>query len=359
MALIAQNHLQFIIEVALFLFVGIMFLINIAPLSLSIVLFISLVLSVGFTMMFGVDAFLLFSSITHYEFTHPFGPIALLACVTALSALPMMKEAGIDIRHLKIFVILLIIIITVVGSLMHRSFLILWFLGLLIGSFIISKSFHQKSVFTLKRIILLAILGISSFAALEYLSRFLDMPILSPLLRISRLEEFSIPSIQMVLKNATLFGHNQGSCYWGPDCLGGSDGYISMPMSLILLFGLPYPLFYGILVTKKDVIDYMMPGIFGFTFDFGYISLIVLLIWCLAIFYIGFRILAIYSKKRENGDRNYLGREALLIGSLSAFITQAIVGLFIINRSINGTALLTFIFLGAMVVGHVILMRKD
>jgi hypothetical protein len=54
-----------------------------------------------------------------------------------------------------------------------------------------------------------------------------------------------------------------------------------------------------------------------------------------------------------------LGREALLIGSLTAFIAQAVVGLFLMNRTVNGMALLTFIFLSALVVGHIITVKKD
>ena len=101
-----------------------------------------------------------------------------------------------------------------------------------------------------------------------------------------------------------------------------------------------------------------MPGTFGFTFDFGYITLICLLIWCAAVIFIGFKILAMYREKRENGNRNYLGREALLIGALTAFTSQAVMGLFFQERSINGTALMTFIFLSSMVVGHILLVKR-
>ena len=69
-------------------------------------------------------------------------------------------------------------------------------------------------------------------------------------------------------------------------------------------------------------------------------------------------MLRIYRKRRENGEKECLGREALLIGSLTAFITQAIMGLFLMNRSINGTALLTFLILSALVVGHLVSIRK-
>ncbi|MDI6644832.1 MAG: hypothetical protein QME14_07210 [Methanobacteriaceae archaeon] len=359
MPLIAQNHLQFIIEIALILYAGMMFVLNIVPLSMSLVLFLSLILCVGFTLMFGIDSALLLLQLGHFELTHSFGPIALLAAVTALATLPIMKESGVNTDSLKRFVVLLIILITIAGGLMHRSFLLLWLLGLLFGYFIISKSFRQKSVFTIKKILLFAVIGIAGFGSLELLSRFLEMPVLSPFLRIFRIEAFADPSIAMVLKNSNLMGHEHGACYWADQCLNGTDGYITLPMSLIISFGLPFPLFYGILVTKKDVIDYMLPGIFGYTFDFGYLGLIALLLWCLGTFYLGFRILSIYRDQRENGDKRFLGREALLIGTLSAFIAQSIVGLFLMNRSINGTALLTFLFLGALVGAHIMSLKTE
>jgi len=173
-----------------------------------------------------------------------------------------------------------------------------------------------------------------------------------------RIDTYAMPSVKMVIKNATLTGHQLGACYWGDTCLGGSDGYMSLPISLITLFGLPFPLFFGILVTKKDVIDYMLPGIFGVTFDFGYLFLFFLLLWCAGVMVVGARMLRTYRSRRENGDKSCLGREALLIGSITAFMAQTLVGLFIMNRSINGTAMLTFLVLSAMVVGHIILIKK-
>lgn len=359
MALIAQNHLQYIIEIAVIIQLGIFFLLNLAPMSLNLVLLVAMIVSAGFALMFGVDALFLFvPGFTHSEFTHPYGPLALLAVVTIMAALPIMKEAGINTRSLKLYMYGIILFITIAGGLMHRSFLALWLLGLFIGFFIISKSFRQQSVFTVKRIALVVTAAIIGFGSLELLSRILEMNILSPLLRLTRIETYALPSIKMVISNATLTGHQLGSCYWQDACLGGSDGYISLPVALITLFSLPFPLFYGILVTKKDVIDYMLPGIFGVAFDFGYLFLIFLLGWCIFVMYVGFRILCIYRKRRENGDKDCLGREALLIGSLTAFIAQMVMGLFLMNRSINGTALLTFLFLSALVVGHLVLVRK-
>ncbi|MEN4007395.1 MAG: hypothetical protein PQ964_08590 [Methanobacteriaceae archaeon] len=358
MALIAENHLQFIIEILIIMQIGVMFLFNLIPLSLSLVLFVALIGSLGILIMFGVDAALLFLPMGHYEFAHPYGPIALFAVITLLATLPMMKEVGIKITHLRRFIFIIIVLITIFGGMMHRSFLLLWFLGLLLGFFIISKSFRQKSVFTIKKIITLGAAVLLGFGLLEVLAGVLQMPVLSPILRISRIEDHALPSLSMVLNNSTIFGHIQGSCYWGVECRGGSDGYVTLPVTLITLFGLPFPVFYGVLVSRKDVIDYMLPGIFGYTFDFGYATLILLLLWCVGVTVLGFKILTVYRFKRENGNRKYLGREALLIGSLAAFIAQVLVGLFIMNRSINGTALLTFMFLGTFIVSHILVLKK-
>jgi hypothetical protein len=59
------------------------------------------------------------------------------------------------------------------------------------------------------------------------------------------------------------------------------------------------------------------------------------------------------------GSRTYLGREALLIGALTAFIAQTIVGLFLFNRTINGAAMITYMFLSAMVIAHVVVVKKS
>lgn len=70
MVLIAQNHLQFIIEVGLMTLVGVMLLLNIVPISLSMVLFVMLILAVGITLLFGFDAVSLLLLHNAYEFTH-------------------------------------------------------------------------------------------------------------------------------------------------------------------------------------------------------------------------------------------------------------------------------------------------
>ena len=99
MLLIAQNHLQLIVEVAIMLFVIWVFTLNLIPLSLSVVTFLSLFLMGGFTLLFGADIALLVISSSQAEFTHPFGPLALLGTVAAFASLKVMKNNGGYIHH--------------------------------------------------------------------------------------------------------------------------------------------------------------------------------------------------------------------------------------------------------------------
>lgn len=357
MLLIAQNHLQLIVEVAILLFVTLVFCLNLIPLSLSVVTFLSLFLIGGFTLLFGADITLLVISASQSEFTHPFGPLALLGAVTALASLKVMKESGVDVRPLRRFVILFIVGITVFGGLMHRSFLLLWILGLFLGYFIISKSFREKSFLTSKRILTFLGLAGIGFVFLEVIARITGMTIFSPLLRLGRIEQYSISSIKTVLNNIQLIGHSGNASYWGAEGTAFAEGYITLPMQFILFFGLPFPMFFGILVNQKDTIDYMLPGILGYGFDFGYLGLIGLMIFVLGTIVIGFKVLTLYREKREKNNKKYLGKEVLLTGALSAFCAQALIGLFIFNRSINGMALLTFLFLGMLILANVVTIK--
>ncbi len=360
MFLIAQNNLQFILEIAIIIQIGIILFFNILKISLSRVLSFSLILGIGLTLLFSVDVLGLFiPGLGFHEFTHTYGPIVLMVMVTALAALPMMQKVGINVRNLRGFIILLMIVITIVGGLMHRDFLMLWIMGLFIGLFIISKSFRQKSFLSVKRIIGAIVIVVVAFGSLEALSRILSMSVLSPMVRIERLLGNAVPSLQMVIPNTTWFGHVVGSSFWGSADLGSSSGYISLPLSFILTFGLPFQVFTGILVTKKDIVDYFLPGIFGVAFDFGYVALILLLIWCVFVIVVGLKILTIYKEKREKGSKRHLGREALLIGSVTAFAAQAMLGLFIQNRGINGTAMITFMFLSGMVLAHALIVKRN
>jgi hypothetical protein len=357
--LIAENHIQFIIEVAVLIHLGLMLFLNIIAIPLSMVLFLSLILTMILAGVFSVDtAFLFLPYVSHHEFTHPFGPLAVFAWVTLSASASLLSEVEIRSSSITALSIILFGVIAISGGLMHRSFLLLWLLGWFLGYFIMSKSFQRSVKITPKRIGALVAVGLASFGALEILSRVFNATVLSPMLRLSRLEEFALPSLKMVIKNTILWGHVQGSCYWGADCLGGSDGYLSLPMNLINFFTLPFPLFFGVLVIKKDYIDYMLPGIFGVAFDFGYGGLLLLLGWCVLVMFIGFYMLMKYRSKRRVGSRRYLGREALLIGALTAFITQTLIGLFLFNRTINGSAMLTYMFLSAMVVAHVVSVRR-
>ena len=358
MLLIAQNHLQLIVEVGLMLFVTLVFCLNLIPLSLSVVTFLSLFLMGGFTLLFGADIALLVISSSQAEFTHPFGPLALLGAVTALAALKVMKESGVDIRPLRRFVILFLVGITVFGGLMHRSFLLLWFLGLFFGYLIISKSFREKSVFTLRRVGIFLGAAAAGFVLLEAVSRVTGMTIFSPLLRLGRIEQYSLSSIKTVLNNIQLIGHNANASYWGAEGTAFAEGYVTLPMQFVLFFGLPFPMFFGVLVNQKDTIDYMLPGIFGYGFDFGILGLVGLMAFVLGTLLIGFKILNIYREKREKNNKKYLGREVLLTGALAAFSAQALIGMFLFNRSINGMALLTFLFIGTLILANVVTLKS-
>ncbi len=360
MPLIAQNHLQLIIEFGLMLLLGVSFLINIVPLSLSAVLLGGLLVSIGMVVLFGFDAFsLLLPGIGIHEFTHPYGAIALLSVVTSLAAIYIMDDVGINTRSLKTFLIMIILAITLFGGMMHRDFLLMWIVGLFIAFFVLSKTFRRKSVLTVKRVIMVVVLVLVAFGFMEVLSRLLSMPIISPISRIERILDNSLPSVKMVIQNTYLIGHNPATSFWGAESSGFSDGYITLPISLITTFGLALPVFYGVLTNQKDVIDYFTSGIFAWGYEFGYIILILVLLAVLGVIIIGLKIMKVYKEKRERGNKTLLGREALLIGSLTAFMGQAWAGFFIINRDINGTALVTFLFLGAMVLGHVLMVKKS
>lgn len=116
MQLIPQNHLQLIIEVAIILYAGMVFLFNLAPISLGFVLFLCLLLGVIFNVIFGVDIISLFTSFGQQEYTHPFGPLALMTMITALAAINMMEDAGVDVRGLKGFLYILIAGMTIFGG---------------------------------------------------------------------------------------------------------------------------------------------------------------------------------------------------------------------------------------------------
>ena len=357
MLLIAQNHLQLIVEVGVMLFVSLVFCLNLIPLTLSVVTFLSLFIMGGFTLLFGADIFLLIMSSSQAEFTHPFGPIALLGTVTAFAALKVMKESGVDIRPLRRFVILFTLGITVFGGLMHRSFLLLWILGLFLGYVIISKSFRERTILTGRRIMMFLGLAAAGFIGLEVVARITGMTIFSPLLRLGRIEQYSLSSIKTVLTNIQPIGHSGNASYWGTEGTAFAEGYVTLPMQFVLFFGLPFPMFFGILVNQKDTIDYMLPGIFGYGFDFGILGLVGLMVFVLGTIIIGFKILTMYREKREKNNKKYLGREVLLTGALAAFSAQALIGLFVFNRTINGMALLTFLFLGALILANVVTLK--
>lgn len=353
--IIAQNNLQFILEVAILVHLGILFLFNLLNVSLRLALSLSLLLTMFLSLIFSLDTLCLFLPfVSHQEFTHAFGPLSILGWVTLTSGIQILRERGVTSPSLSKINILLFFIILIAGGIMHRSFLLMWLLGVGIGYYLISKCYKTKTKIKFKTISYFVVIALTSFTVLEILSRILNLEVLSPSVRISRVEKNIIPSLQMVLPNIRFWGHVPGSCHWGSECLGGADGYITLPVTLIHFLRLPYHIFYGILVNQKDYIDYMLPGIFAVAFDGGYFSLLFLLVWIAFVTILASKILKKYKEKRSEGSTRYLGREALLIGSLSAFISQSMVGLFVVNRSFNESALLTYIIISALTVAHVI-----
>ena len=359
MSLIAASHLQLIIEFAILVHIGVLLLLNLVNLRLSLVFILSLFVGAGITLLFGVDAIcLVLPMLNHHEFTHPYGPIAILAIVTAWATLPAMESQKVRTSNIRLLIILLTIGITLFGAIVHRDFLIMWILGLIVGFFIMGKSYNRTSFLSLRRIGFLIIALFVVFGVMEGLSQILQMEIISPLSRIDRINTNQFSSLKLVIDNTNLWGHTANATYWGNSSMGNSDGYITLPLTLITTFGLPYPLFYGILVTKKDVIDYFLPGIFGVGFDFGYLALALIIIWILFVMYMGFKVLDKYRDQRERGNKKYLGREALLTGSMAAFIAQTILGFFIITRIMNGAAMVAYIFLSALIMAHVVTTKR-
>ena len=81
------------------------------------------------------------------------------------------------------------------------------------------------------------------------------------------------------------------------------------------------------------------------------------MVFVLGTLLVGFKILTIYRERREKNNKKYLGREVLLMGALSAFSAQALIGMFVFNRTINGMALLTFIFIGALILANAVTLK--
>ena len=250
MLLIAQNHFQLIVEVGLILLATMIFVLNLVPLSLSVVTFLSLFLSGLFTFIFGTDLIFLILSFGQHEYTHPFGPIALLAIITALASLKVMEESGVNVARLKRIVYLLLAGITIFGGAMHRSFLLLWFVGLFIGYTIISKSFRQKSILTLRRIGMFFGAALVAFGVLEVIARITGMGVFSPILRISRLAANSLSSLKLVVGNTWLIGHDPSSSYWS-NSSGFADGYISLPNAIHFVIWITIPTILWSISYKK------------------------------------------------------------------------------------------------------------
>lgn len=76
---------------------------------------------------------------------------------------------------------------------------------------------------------------------------------------------------------------------------------------------------FGVLVNQKDTVDYMLPGIMGYGFDFGYLGLIGLMVFVLGTIIIGFKILKIYRQKREKNNRKIFRKRGFINWTFNSF----------------------------------------
>ena len=115
--LIAQNNLQFILKVAVIIHVGVLLLFNVVAVPLSLVMFLGTLITIIIALVFALDAaFLLLPLLSHHEFTHPFGPFAVLFWVTMVASLNLLTEAGIRSTSIKKLSLLLFFIIAIAGE---------------------------------------------------------------------------------------------------------------------------------------------------------------------------------------------------------------------------------------------------
>ena len=215
MALIATNHLALIIEFAILMHIGILLLLNFLPLNSNVVYMLSLVLGAGIPML------------SHHEFTHPYGPIAIFVIVTSWAMTYMLQGQGVRTSNLKLLVLLETIGIAIFGAVVHRDFLIMFILGILIGFFILDKTNgkgkHEHSILTPRNMLLVVVAMFLLFGIMEGLSQVLHMEIISPLSRIDRMNANQFSSLKLVIDNTNLFGHSANATYWGNSSMGNSD----------------------------------------------------------------------------------------------------------------------------------------
>ncbi|WP_456482633.1 hypothetical protein [Methanopyrus sp.] len=329
---------------------------------LSLSLFVLGVLALLFT----VDAFSLFLPIPRHEFTHPFGPLALAAWATSRYLLQLLETRGITAaRRTRPYFNLLWVYVGVVGGIMHRDFLLSWFLCWALTEHFIAKYLKVESKFrafaaraakmSKKSIAMATLMALGFLGLLELLAHVLNKPVLSPSLRIKRFAEYTVPGLEFVAKNAYIVGHSTKALPAGYEWRGFGDGFVTLPVGYLMTFRLDVPTLHGSLVVKKDLLDYMLPGLFTWAFDFGYIGAVLLSVWVAVTLYVGSRCLSEYIKlRRRRMTARFLAREALLFGCLIAFSVQSLIGVFLFSRAMNSFALATFTLLSALIWAHLV-----
>ncbi len=317
--------------------------------------------------LFSMDALSIFLPVPRHEFTHPFGPIALMAWATARYLLQILENSGISaVQRTKIYYNLIWILIGITGGVVHRDFFLSWLICWLFVEHVVTKYVGSTRLGTVvrtmaekrKKVIIMGTgFGAAVYAVLEILAKVLNKPVLSPSLRIYRFTKYTLPALDFIKKYTRFIGHSTKGLPPGYHWRGFGDGIVTLPIGYLMAFRLDVPTLHGTLVVKKDLIDYMLPGLFAWTFDFGYLGPLILCLWIGSTVYVGASMLNNYIKIRSTRVTRFVAREALLFGSLTAFSIQSLIGAFLFSRAMNSFALATFTFLSAMIWAHVLRRR--
>jgi len=334
------------------------------------VLSLSIFTLVVMALLFSVDVLSLFLPMPRHEFTHPFGPLTLAAWASARYLVGILESRGISAaRRTRPVLNLLWLYVGMVGGLMHRDYLLSWFLCWVGTEYLIARYLEgetrvgalamRAARMSRRTIAAVSVIAVGFVAMMEALARALNKPVLSPVVRVQRFAEYTVPGLDLILKNAHLIGHSTKPLPAGYHWRGFGDGFVTLPVGYLVMFNLDVPTLHGALVTRKDLLDYMLPGVFVWAFDFGYIGSLLLSLWVGLTLYVGSRCLARYIKMHQcEFSSRIVAREAMLFGCLIAFAVQSLIGAFLFSRAMNSFALATFTILSAAIWGHTVIRTR-
>jgi len=330
------------------------------------VLSLSILLLAVLMLMFFVDMLSLFLPLPRHEFTHPFGPLTLAAWASARYLIGLLEARGISAaRRTRPVLNTLWLFTGIFGGVMHRDYLLSWLLCWIGTEYLISRQLEvgtrigalaaRAGQMSRRVIAAVSAIGVGLLLLMEAAARVLNKPVLSPALRVKRFAEYTVPGLDFIRKNAYLVGHSTKSLPAGYHWCGFGDGFVTLPVGYLVMFNLNVPTLHGALVARKDLLDYMLPGVFVWAFDFGYVGAFLLSLWVGITLYVGSRCLSEYvGRRRYEFSSELAAREALLFGCLMAFSIQSLIGAFLFSRAMNSFALATFTLLSSLIWGHVI-----